>query len=180
MVKEFQDIKTFWLGNKYLSKSAFIKAHPYPFLVDSGQAELGRPITDFATLASSGEADKKMFSQMIRVNMDSRIFKVLKKGDSSFPNKITVGRSANNDIVIEHQSISKFHAFFSINELNYNHELTDVNSMNGTKLNGKALEAMKKSEVNNGDVITFGTDLSFVFLLARDLFSRIRIMEKFL
>ncbi len=180
MAKDFQDIKTFWLGNKYLSKSAFIKAHPYPFLVDSGNAAIGKPNMDFETIASAGETDRKLFAQMVQVNMESKIFKVLKKGEASFANKITVGRSANNDIVIEHPSISKFHAFFTLNELNYNYDLTDVNSMNGSKINGKPLEAMKKCEINNGDVIAFGTGLTFLFLLARDLFSRIKILEKFM
>jgi hypothetical protein len=175
MAKDFQEIKTFWLGNKYLSKSAFIKAHPCPFMVDAGNATLGKPSMDFETIASSGESDKKLFAQMVQVNMESRIFKVVKKGESSFANKITIGRSANNDIVIEHPEISKFHAFFTQNDLNYNYEITDVNSMNGTRL-----VPMKKSEVSNGDVITFGKELTFMFLLARDLFSRIKILEKFL
>jgi hypothetical protein len=180
MDQNFQDIKTFWLGNKYLSKSAFVKAHPYPFLVDSGQTRIGRPVKDFETIASYGEADREAFRQMVHVNMESRIFRIMKKGDTGFPNKITVGRSANNDIVIEHGSISKFHAFFSLNDLNYNYEFTDVNSMNGTKINGRLLTAMKKTEIQNSDVITFGEELTFLFLQSRDLFSRIRILEKFL
>lgn len=180
MAQEYLDIKTFWLGNKYLSKSAFVKAHPYAFLVDSGQAELGRPSKDFETIASGGASDKELFRQMVHVNLESRLFRVMKRGETGFPNKITVGRSANNDVVLEHPSISKFHAFFTLNELNYNYELTDVNSMNGTKLNGSPLTSMKKREVENGDVLTFGGELTFLFLLARDLFSRIRILEKFL
>jgi hypothetical protein len=179
MTTEQQDIKTFWLGNKYLAKSAFIKAHPYPFLVDSGQAELGKPHMEFETIASKDEGDRKLFSQLVHVNMESRLFRILKKGDSSFPNKITVGRSQNNDLVLEHSSISKFHGFFTINELNFNYELTDVNSMNGTKVNGKPLTAMMREEIQNGDVLTFG-DLTFIFLLSRDLYTRIRILEKFL
>lgn len=67
----------------------------------------------------------------------------LKEGRSS------VGRALDNDIIIEHPSVSNNHARLNFNQ---NYFLTDLRSSNGTFLNGKKILHAKLA---NGDMINF-------------------------
>lgn len=76
----------------------------------------------------------------------------LKQGRSS------IGRSSENDIVIENPAVSNNHA-----RLNFDHDqffLTDLRSSNGTFLNGKKILHVK---LTDGDLINFaGTSATFL------------------
>jgi pSer/pThr/pTyr-binding forkhead associated (FHA) protein len=181
MATEIQDIRSFWETNKYLSKSGFEKTHPYPFLVElDPRPPDGEDSRDFETLASKGRDDRERFQKSSQIDMTSRLFRVVKRDKTTFGNKISVGRSMNNDIVLRHPSISKFHAFFTVGDVRIEYHLTDVNSTNGSFLNDVRLTPMKKDEVRFGDRVSIGGELQFLFLNAQDLFSRIKIMERFL
>jgi hypothetical protein len=54
----------------------------------------------------------------------------IRKVIDTFPNMITVGRTANNDLVVADVSVSKFHAFFGQTPRGL--ELSDAGSKNGT------------------------------------------------
>jgi len=81
----------------------------------------------------------------IRIQIENNLHKDydLKPGRSS------IGRSADNDIVIENPLVSNQHA-----RVNYdgNCFLTDLRSSNGTFLNGKKILHVK---LNDGDIINF-------------------------
>ena len=65
------------------------------------------------------------------------------------PGRSSIGRGPDNDIVIEHPSVSNNHA-----RLNFEHNyfLTDLRSSNGTFLNGKKILHTKLAD---GDLINF-------------------------
>jgi pSer/pThr/pTyr-binding forkhead associated (FHA) protein len=65
--------------------------------------------------------------------------------------RYTIGRLADNDIRIDNPAVSGHHSLI-INILNYSF-LDDLNSTNGTYVNGKLI---KKHALQNGDVITVG------------------------
>ncbi len=71
----------------------------------------------------------------------------LKNGDS-----IRVGREGDNDIIIEESSVSRRHASFDCSS--YGVVVTDLESLNGTFLNGVRLTSMK--DLNSGDVLNIG------------------------
>ncbi|WP_432627732.1 FHA domain-containing protein [Brotaphodocola sp.] len=57
--------------------------------------------------------------------------------------KLSIGREAGNDIVLEHPAVSRFHAVIEpLGDEEY--ELVSVNSTNGTLLNGKLIEGRQK------------------------------------
>jgi len=180
MATEIQDIRFFWEANKYLSKSGFEKTHPYPFLVELDPKPQEGDSRDFETLASAGQEDRARFQRASQIDMSSRVFRVVKSDKTTFGNKISVGRSMNNDIVLRHPSISKFHSYFTVGDVRVEFHLTDVNSTNGSFINDVRLTAMKKGEVVFGDRVSIGGELQFLFLNASDLYSRIKIMERFL
>lgn len=179
MATELQDLRAFWQTNKYLSKSGFAKTHPYPFLVELDPQPEGDDGRAFETLASRGEEDKSAFRRSSNVDLSSRLFRIAKRSGASFNEKVTVGRTLNNDIVLRHGSVSKFHAYFTAGDVRIEYHITDVGSMNGTFVNDIRLTPMKKTEVHFGDKVSIGDELHFLFLNAEDLYSRIKILERF-
>lgn len=72
---------------------------------------------------------------------------------------LTLGRQGDNDIVIKDPFVSKKH--FKIVEDEGEYYLEDLNSSNGTFLNGQRIEDMVK--LSNGDRISIG-NIEFLFV----------------
>jgi pSer/pThr/pTyr-binding forkhead associated (FHA) protein len=64
---------------------------------------------------------------------------------------ITIGRKADNDIVIDNQAVSGYHA--RIKKEGHSLFIEDANSLNGTYVNGQKIS---KGELHNGDVVLIG------------------------
>jgi pSer/pThr/pTyr-binding forkhead associated (FHA) protein len=64
---------------------------------------------------------------------------------------ITIGRKAENDIAVDNQAVSGFHAKIFKDSEGFSVE--DLNSLNGTFVNG---QKVAKTPLNNGDVILIG------------------------
>jgi hypothetical protein len=71
-----------------------------------------------------------------------------------FSERISVGRAMNNDIVLRHDRVSKFHAWFSCDDDQFFY-VADAGSRNGTVLNGLLLDE-SPTHVRAGDVLRFG------------------------
>ena len=81
------------------------------------------------------------------------------------------------DLFLEHPSISKQHAVIQFRHITTTNEfgdkqsrvkpyLIDLESANGTKLNGKAVEASRFVELVDGDVVAFGeSEREYVLML---------------
>ena len=65
--------------------------------------------------------------------------------------QITVGRISDNMIQIEDASVSSHHAQLTVTGGDYH--LKDLNSTNGTRVNGKSIE---EAHLRNGDQVRFG------------------------
>lgn len=76
-----------------------------------------------------------------------------------------LGRASTADVVLDHASVSKLHASLSWDERGV--LLEDLQSLNGTKLNGRALIATTK--LRDGDLIRLG-DAAVVFVTTPTLF----------
>jgi hypothetical protein len=71
-----------------------------------------------------------------------------------FSDRISVGRALNNDIVLRHERVSKFHAWFECDE-DDDFYVADAASRNGTSLNGEAVtDALTR--IRPGDTLRFG------------------------
>jgi pSer/pThr/pTyr-binding forkhead associated (FHA) protein len=64
----------------------------------------------------------------------------------------TVGRALDNDIVIESGDISRHHARLELADDQI--RLVDLNSTNGTRVNGKSV---RSQSIRAGDEVAFGT-----------------------
>jgi hypothetical protein len=82
-------------------------------------------------------------------------------GDTAYVDRISVGRARNKDIVLRHQSVSKFHGWFEVDERNIFY-FTDADSKNRTRVNGTLLFPRERSQLQSGDVIRFGSVEAFL------------------
>jgi protease PrsW len=88
---------------------------------------------------------------------EERIAFILNRSD------IQVGRTLNNEFVIEHPSVSKRHARVTAGDQNF--ELEDLGSMNGTFVNGKRVS---KAMLEDGCEVRFGR-ANFVYRSAHSV-----------
>ncbi|HTM19098.1 MAG TPA: FHA domain-containing protein [Kofleriaceae bacterium] len=95
------------------------------------------------------------------------VYPLIKKRGAPFADMITIGRTANNDVVIDDVTVSRFHAFFR--NVNGGWVVADSGSKNGTTIEGQKMEARKERAVQSGAVIKLG-DVSTTFHLAASLF----------
>lgn len=97
----------------------------------------------------------------------------LKKTERNpFANLITVGRARNNDIVLEHTSVSKLHLNFT--RIDDEWFVQDGRSKNGTFVNGVRLGAGAKQELSDGDLVGIGGELKARFFSAEPLYMFLR------
>jgi hypothetical protein len=75
---------------------------------------------------------------------------------ASAPDRVTVGRATNNDIVLWHDSVSKMHAFFR-NDEDRGWVLEDAGSTNGTLADGVVLAPGQALVIKSGSSIVFGS-----------------------
>ncbi|MBN2339931.1 MAG: diguanylate cyclase [Deltaproteobacteria bacterium] len=77
--------------------------------------------------------------------------------------QISIGRGANNDIVIETQAVSRRHSILELNDKQ--RILRDMNSTNGTYING---EKISSRQLQPGDQVKIG-DRVFKYLVGSDI-----------
>ncbi len=70
------------------------------------------------------------------------------------PDRITVGRAQNQDLVIDHTSVSKIQAWFEIDKSGEFY-LSDAGSTNGTYVNSRPIVPRQRSQLRAGDNIRF-------------------------
>jgi hypothetical protein len=75
--------------------------------------------------------------------------------DAMSMERISVGRAHNKDIVLRHSSISKFHAWFEVDEEQTVY-VSDAGSTNGTQVNGQLIKPKTATAVVSSDAIQFG------------------------
>jgi hypothetical protein len=76
--------------------------------------------------------------------------------DPTFMDRVSVGRATNKDVVLRHPNVSKFHAWFEMDETG-NLYLADADATNSTLINGKKLAPRELTRVSSGDHLRFGS-----------------------
>jgi len=80
---------------------------------------------------------------------------------NAFPFGVTVGHAENNDVVLRHDQVSRFHAYFQ--QSGRRRHLVDANSRNGTWIEDEKLSPSKAYPLPPRATLRFGK-LSVVFL----------------
>jgi hypothetical protein len=76
---------------------------------------------------------------------------------------LSLGRTSDNDIALDDPFLSKKHAMFTVRESKI--YLEDLNSRNGTFLNGNRLNMGVDAQLTDGDKISMG-NVEFLFIKA--------------
>jgi hypothetical protein len=97
---------------------------------------------------------------------EMELYPLAKKPGASFPDRITIGRTANNDIVIADPSVSRLHAYVRQAD---GWLVADAGSKNGSWLDNVALEARRETSLLPRSVLKLG-DVRLTFYRAEELF----------
>ena len=95
------------------------------------------------------------------------VYPLTKKPGASFPDRITIGRTSNNDIVITDTSVSRLHAYVRRDRGTW--IVADAGSKNGSFLEGEQLVPRKERPLPSKTGLRLG-DVDLVFYVAADLF----------
>jgi hypothetical protein len=100
--------------------------------------------------------------------LEIEVYPLAKKPGASFPDRITIGRTPNNDIVVVDHSVSRLHAYVRRDGKGW--VVADAGSKNGSWLSSSLLEARKERTLSSKAVLRIG-DVDLTFLIAPDLFA---------
>jgi len=95
------------------------------------------------------------------------VYPLSKKPGASFPDRITIGRTPNNDVVIADHSVSRFHAY--VRQDGPQWVVADAGSKNGSWLDKHRLEPRKERTLASRSVLRIG-EVDMTFIVAGDLF----------
>lgn len=128
----------------------FCAEYPHELLIGDAHAEPAEPTRSARTLRLDPAELKRLLAATSMLSLVLPLVKRL----STFPSMISVGRTANNDLVIDDPQVSKFHASFRRREGVL--ELEDADSANGSYVDGVALVKGTPRALAGGELIRFG------------------------
>lgn len=134
---------------KRSTRKEFVDAHPGVWLAVN--ALNAAPPSSFATVALSA-------NELPTVSRVDEVAALAKAPGNPYPDRIAVGRARNCDIVLRDRSVSKLHAHFLVEREHgpWVASVVDLNSHNGTRVNGTRVPSGGRATVGLGDVVTFG------------------------
>src|SRR4051794_10640808 len=92
-------------------RAAFARTHTYPFLVLRVPDEAGDGWRAFRTTQFTPNQVNRPMPAGAR---DFRLLRIVKTARNPWADRISIGRAANNDLVIRHASVSKLHAHLRV------------------------------------------------------------------
>ena len=111
------------------------------------------------------------YGQDLPPEVDLEVYPLTKKAGASFADRITIGRTSNNDIVLNDSSVSRLHAYIRRDGNNW--IVADAGSKNGSWLRHHPLEPRREVALLSKAILRLG-DVDLTFYLASDLFDALQ------
>jgi hypothetical protein len=149
---------------------AFGDMHPDGFLVEKTQKSMDKEVIfQFSTKSFEDEEVLRAQKQGVVLGdmLEARVIEIKERKEPTSPAHVTIGRAAQNDIILYNKMVSKDHAYLEIPEKGGNCSLVDVGSKNGTLLNGEEVTPNKTYTLRDGDEISFGPETKVVYFSTR-------------
>jgi hypothetical protein len=152
---------------KKLGRREFLGLHPYPVLLEGEHVPATRrkvfmlkTITnEIRGLAARDDLEMRLDDEVL----NARVIPVGKREADSPGHMIFLGRSPTNDVVISDTMVSKLHAYFCQLPGENEYQLVDMNSTNGTFVNGEKLLPSVKKTLCDADEVAFGPEAKLIF-----------------
>lgn len=153
-----------------LALSQFVAAYPNGFLVEKSERFLDKDVM-FQFLTDVVE-DEHVLEQLRQGTvrsavLEARVIEITKRKDITGPDKITIGRSAENDIVIYNKMVSRRHAYLQLSSEDQACFLVDAGSSNGTFLNNTQITPHEKYQLTDADEISIGPETKVLFFASK-------------
>jgi hypothetical protein len=149
------------------TRSEFEAIYPWAFLVSARRRGTGdytplakatefRTVTHDRGVTLTGASSITPSSAALPAVSDERVIVVLKKAAANpFPERISIGRANNCDVVIRDPSVSKLHGHFR--DIRADSAIfTDAKSSNGTRIDGNPVEAGVSVALQRQSIIVLG------------------------
>jgi hypothetical protein len=154
------------------TRDDFVALHPYAFLVSAPRPDTGEfmPLTkptEFRTVTHKHDLLPR--PQARETLEDSLLVLPLRKTEGHpFPERISVGRAMNCDVVIRDPSVSKLHGHFRdvSPEAAF---FTDARSSNGTRVDGASIEPGEPVQITRMTLLSFGR-VQLIMMSAADVY----------
>jgi hypothetical protein len=153
------------------SRETFAAAYAFPalYVVD---ISFGAPEEKEATHPTPPRLMTVLRSAPTGIRYLNQIGFLVKRPGNPFPQFVSAGRAANNDIVFAIDSVSKFHAYFTNERERW--QLTDYRSTHGTFLNGVRIEPNRPAPLGDGDRVRLGEHVTVQFLEPASLYAKLK------
>jgi hypothetical protein len=159
-----QPITPYLRSARLLTRAEFVTQHAGHYFLKRPRAGATTTTQEvaigFNTVAAKFDADP--FAE------EWRIVPVVKREGNPFPERLTVGRATNCDVLLRVPFVSKVHAHV-IREPDGSFSLHDNNPSNRTYLQNRVLAAGSTRKLSVGDAVAFGS-LEFEFVDAARLY----------
>lgn len=132
---------------KQTTSEQFVARYPHLFLLYYEGKDEGSQ-AQFFTEAPPYPPQKWKFSGVMQ------LLPVVKAPQNPFPERISIGRARNCDVVLRHPSVSKLHAHIRAEKGRW--LLVDNDSHNGTSVGTTPVTSATPTELRSGDLLTFG------------------------
>jgi hypothetical protein len=152
-----------------LSREAFLEDYPVPSLyVDSLDTQAIGPQEDATTDSVRPQLLTIAGASLRPLRYLDRLAFLTKRPGNPFPHFVSLGRSANNDMVVALDNVSKLHGYFTHGGEGWAY--TDHGSTNGSVLNGQPVKSMQRTPLADGDRLKIGAGITLRFLLPESLY----------
>lgn len=160
-----------WKLAKDMTEEAFCEFFPCPALVGSALFQ-GKMTIQRGDMEMTQLFRPEMNKETLSLHMlEWAVFPFIRTVRSvSPPGVLSIGRQGDNDIVMDDQTISGYHA--KIIKRVDGFFLRDNDSTNGTLLNGKKM-GQEPEKINANDKVTFGR-YEFTVLTRKTLYAKLR------
>jgi hypothetical protein len=153
-----------------LPSTAFTETYPDGFLVEKSQRSLDKEVIfQFSTKSFDDPEVLEAQKQGVTLGdiLEARVIEIRERKEGTTPSQISIGRAAQNDIILYNKMVSKSHAYLEVPETGGTCSVVDVGSKNGTLLNGDEIAPNQPYKLEDGDEISFGPETTVVYFSAK-------------